>query len=60
MKKYEAILSCYGEIALRQNLEIIRKGISFNAWMIEGIKTKKELKRIYNKKQIINIYESGI
>ncbi|MCT7596567.1 hypothetical protein [Aliarcobacter butzleri] len=60
MKKYEAILSCYGEIALRQNLEIIRKGISFNAWMIEGIKTAKKLKKIYTKEQIVAIYESGI
>ncbi|MCT7642632.1 hypothetical protein [Aliarcobacter butzleri] len=60
MKKIDAILLCYGTNALKEDLEIIRKGISFNAWMIEGIKTAKKLKKIYTKKQIITIYESGI
>ena len=39
---------------------IIRKGIDYNTWMIEKIKTAKKLKKMYTKKQIITIYESGI
>lgn len=60
MKKIEAILKCYGEKALKQDIKIIRKGIDYNTWMIEKIKTAKKLKKMYSKKQIITIYESGI
>ncbi|QKF77478.1 hypothetical protein [Arcobacter defluvii] len=60
MKKIEAILKCYGEKALKQDIKIIRKGIDYNTWMIEKIKTAKKLKKMYTKKQIITIYESGI
>ncbi len=60
MKKIEAILKCYGQKALKQDIKIIRKGIDYNTWMIEKIKTAKKLKKMYTKKQIIRIYESGI
>ena len=60
MKKIEAILKCYGQKALKQDIKIIRKGIDYNTWMIEKIKTAKKLKKMYTKKQIITIYESGI
>lgn len=60
MKKYEAILLCYGKDALEKNFEIEIRGILYTSWMIEGIETKKELEEKYNKKQIIGIYESGI
>ena len=60
MKKIEAILKCYGQKALKQDIKIIRKGIDYNTWMIEKIKTAKKLKKMYSKKQIITIYESGI
>ena len=59
MKKIEAILKCYGQKALKQDIKIIRKGIDYNTWMIEKIKTAKKLKKMYTKKQIITIYESG-
>ena len=59
MKKIEAILKCYGQKALKQDIKIIRKGIDYNTWMIEKIKTAKKLKKMYTKKQIIRIYESG-
>ena len=60
MKKYEAILLCYGKDALEQNFEINVRRVIFTAWMIEGVETKEELEEKNNKKQIINIYESGI
>ena len=60
MKKIKAILKCYGQKALKQDIKIIRKGIDYNTWMIEKIKTAKKLKKMYTKKQIITIYESGI
>ena len=60
MKKYDAILLCYGSIALKQKIEIKIKQAVYTSWMIEGIGTKKELIKIYTKKQIIAIYNSGI
>ncbi|MCT7555353.1 hypothetical protein [Aliarcobacter butzleri] len=60
MKKIDVILMCYGRDAMEQHFEIERKGVLYTAWMIEGIKTKEELKKMFSKKQIIDIYESGI
>lgn len=59
MKRIDCILLCYGEIALQQKIEIKVKETLYTSWMIEGIKTKKELQKIYTKKQIIAIYDSG-
>ncbi|MCT7550925.1 hypothetical protein N5U04_06690 [Aliarcobacter butzleri] len=60
MKKIDAILMCYGKNALEQNFEIEIKGVLYTAWYIEGIETKEKLGKMFNKKQIIDIYESGI
>ncbi|MDX9742643.1 MAG: hypothetical protein RBT59_02365 [Arcobacteraceae bacterium] len=60
MKKIYAILMCYGKDALEQHFEIEIRGVLYCAWMIERIETKEELEKIYSKKQIIDIYESGI
>lgn len=60
MKKYKAILLCYGEKAIKQKIEIKIKQNVYSSWMITTIKTKEELMKIYTKKQIIDIYESGI
>ena len=60
MKKIDAILMCYGIDALEKKSEIEIRGVLYCAWMIERIETKEELEKIYSKKQIIDIYESGI
>ena len=60
MKKIDAILMCYGKDALEQHFEIEIRGVLYCAWMIERIETKEELEKIYSKKQIFDIYESGI
>ncbi|MFW2565103.1 hypothetical protein ACN5O4_00800 [Aliarcobacter butzleri] len=60
MKKIDVILLCYGKDALERNFEIEVKGVLYTTWMIQGIETKEELEKIYSKKQIIDIYESGI
>ena len=60
MRKIDAILMCYGKDALEQHFEIEIRGVLYCAWMIERIETKEELEKIYSKKQIIDIYESGI
>lgn len=60
MKKIEAILLCYGNVAIKQEIEIKVKGVSYSSWMITGIKTRKNLEKTYTKKEIIEIYESGI
>ena len=61
MKKIDVIiLMCYGKDALEQNFEIEVKGVLYTAWMIENIETKEELEEMFTKKQIIDIYESGI
>ncbi|MCG3717673.1 hypothetical protein [Aliarcobacter butzleri] len=60
MKKIDAILLCYGTNALKQKIEIKIKQIVYTSWMIEGINTKEELMKMYTKRQIITIYESGI
>jgi hypothetical protein len=60
MKKIEAILLCYGKVAIKQEIEIKVKEVIYSSWMITGIKTRKKLKKSYSKKQIIAIYESAI
>lgn len=60
MKKYEAILLCYGKDALEKNFEIEIRGVLYTAWMIEGVEKKEELEEMFTKKEIIDIYESGI
>lgn len=60
MKKIEAILLCYGNVAIKQEIEIKVKEVVYSSWMITGIKTKKKLKKIYTKKEIISIYESEL
>lgn len=60
MKKYEAILLCYGEKAIKQKIEIKIKQNVYSSWTIEGIQNREDLLKIYTKKQIIDIYENGI
>lgn len=60
MKRIQAVLLCYGEVAIKQNIEIKIKGVVYSSWMITRIKTRKKLKKCYSKKQIISIYKSGI
>lgn len=60
MKKIDVILMCYGKDALEKNFEIEVKGVFYTPWMIESIETKENLEEIFSKKQIIDIYESGI
>ncbi|MDN5127380.1 hypothetical protein [Aliarcobacter butzleri] len=60
MKKYDAIILCYGKDALEKNFEIEMRGVLYTAWMLEGVEEKEELEEKYSKKQIIDIYESGI
>ena len=45
MKKIEAILLCYGNVAIKQEIEIKVKGVSYSSWMITGIKTRKNLEK---------------
>ena len=59
MKKFKAILLCYGKVALTMNFELKYKAVNYTTWMIEGIETREELLKKYSKKQIILIYESG-
>lgn len=60
MKKIEAILLCYGKVAIKQEIEIKVKGVVYSSWGITKIKTRKKLKKIYSNKEIIAIYESAI
>jgi hypothetical protein len=60
MKKIDGILMCYGKDALEQNFEIELKGVLYTAWMVENIKEKEELQKIFTQSQIISIYESGL
>ena len=62
MKKLDAILMCYGKDALEKNFEIELKGggVLYTAWVIENIEEKEDLEKMFSKKQIIYIYESGI
>lgn len=60
MKKIDVILMCYGKNALEQNFEIDRKGVLYTAWCIEEIETREKLEKMFRKKEIIDIYESGL
>ena len=60
MKKIDVILMCYGKDALERNFEIEEKGVLYTAWFIEEIMTKEELEKIFTRKKIVAIYESGV
>ena len=60
MKKIDAILESYGKEKFEQKFEIEIDGELFTGWYIYGLDTKEELLQWFRKKQILEIYESGI
>ena len=60
MKNIDFILKCYGKNKLIEDFEIERNGLTYTSWVIQDLETKEELLKIYTKKQIIQIYLSGI
>lgn len=60
MKAIDLILKCYGKDKLDEDFTIEGNGILYTSWMIQDIETKKELLKIFTKKQIFQIYISGI
>ena len=60
MKKIDAILESYGKEKFEQKFEIEINGELFTGWYIYGLDTKEQLLKWFRKKQILEIYESGI
>lgn len=60
MKKIDVILDCYGKEKFEQKFEIEINGELFTGWYIYGLDTKEQLLQWFSKKQILEIYESGI
>lgn len=60
MKKIDAILECYGKEKFEEKFEIGIDGELFTGWYIYGLDTKEQLLQWFSKKQILEIYESGI
>ena len=60
MKKIDAILESYGKEKFEQKFEIGIDGELFTGWYIYGLDTKEQLLQWFSKKQILEIYESGI
>ena len=60
MKKIDAILESYGKEKFEQKFEVEIDGELFTGWYIYGLDTKEELLQWFSKKQILEIYESGI
>ena len=60
MKKIDAILESYGKEKFEQKFEIEINGELFTGWYIYGLDTKEQLLQWFSKKQILEIYESGI
>lgn len=60
MKNIDLILKCYGKNKLNEDFEIEKNGLIYTSWVIQDLETKEELLKIYTKKQIIQIYLSGI
>ena len=60
MKKIDAILESYGKEKFEQKFEIEIDGELFTGWYIYGLDTKEQLLQWFSKKQILEIYESGI
>ena len=56
----EGILKCYGKEKFEQKFEVEIDGELFTGWYIYGLDTKKQLLQWFSKKQILEIYESGI
>lgn len=59
-KKIEVILKCYGKEKFEQKFEVEIDGELFTGWYIYGLDTKEELLQWFSKKQILEIYESGV
>ena len=60
MKKIDAILESYGKGKFEEKFEIGIDGELFTGWYIYGLDTKEQLLQWFSKKQILEIYESGI
>ena len=60
MKKIDAILESYGKEKFEQKFEVEIDGELFTGWYIYGLDTKEELLQWFSKKQILEIYESGV
>ena len=60
MKKIDVILESYGKEKFEQKFKIEIDGELYNGWYIYGLDTKEELLQWFSKKQILEIYESGI
>ena len=60
MKKIDAILESYGKEKFEQKFEIEIDCELYNGWYIYGLNTKEQLLKWFSKKQILEIYESGI
>ena len=60
MKKIDAILESYGKEKFEQKFEVEIDGELFTGWYIYGLDTKEQLLQWFSKKQILEIYESGI
>ena len=60
MKKIDAILESYGKEKFEQKFEIEIDCELYNGWYIYGLDTKEQLLKWFSKKQILEIYESGI
>lgn len=60
MKRIDAILESYGKEKFEQKFEVEIDGELFTGWYIYGLDTKEELLQWFSKKQILEIYESGV
>jgi len=60
MKKIDAILESYGKEKFEQKFEVEIDGELFTGWYIYGLDTKEELLQWFSKKQILEIYDSGV
>ncbi|TLT03336.1 hypothetical protein [Aliarcobacter cibarius] len=60
MKIIDAILECYGKGKFEEKFEVEIDGELFTGWYIYGLDTKEQLLQWFSKKQILEIYESGI
>ncbi|MGJ0310884.1 hypothetical protein [Aliarcobacter cryaerophilus] len=60
MKKIDVILESYGKEKFEQKFEIEIDGELFTGWYIYGLDTKEQLLKWFRKKQILEIYESGV
>lgn len=61
MKRVKAIVKCYGKEALKRDRAVkLKNGETVNAWLILGLPAISDVLTVFNIREIVKLYDSGL